>query len=101
MALVQDVTILGLRFTSVTRGSEIGRATSEQVRERKKKPSIKDENGWTKSRPVLTVFLYLTHLFPYLRKNIETGREARRGVSYPYLRDPIFSWDDPILVPYL
>ena len=81
MALVQDVTILGLRFTSVTRGSEIGRATSEQVRERKKKPSIKDENGWTKSRPVLPVFLYLSRLFPYLQK-IQKRDGKREGV-YP------------------
>ena len=82
MALVQDVTILGLRFTSVTGGSEIGGATSEQVRERKKKPSIKDENGWTKSRPVLPVFLYLSRLFPYLQK-IQKRDGKREGCILP------------------
>jgi len=61
----------------------------------------KDENEQTKSRPVPLVFVYLSRPFPYLWKNMETGQEAGRGVSRPYLRDLVFSRDDPVLVPYL
>ena len=63
--------------------------------------AIKDENGQKKFRSVLPVFLYLSRPFPYLRKNTEMGREAGEGVFRPYLRDPVFSRDNPVLVPYL
>ena len=54
-----------------------------------------------KSRPVSAVFLYLFRLFLYLRKNIEMGRKAGEGVSRSYLRDPVFSRDDSVLILYL
>ena len=58
--------------------------------------AIKDENGQKKFRSVPHVFLYLSRPFPYLRKNTEMGREAGEGVSRPYLRDPVFSRDNPV-----
>ena len=61
----------------------------------------KDENGQKKSRPTPLVFRKLFRLFPYLRKNTEMGREVGKSVSRPYLRDPVFSRDNPLLVPYL
>ena len=64
-------------------------------------PAGKDENGRKKSRSVSSVFLYLFRLFSYLQKNIEMGREAGEGVSYPYLRDLVFSRDNPVFFPYL
>ena len=42
---------------------------------------VKVENGQTKSRPVPSVFLYLSRSFLYLRKNTEMEREA--GGVYP------------------
>lgn len=61
----------------------------------------KDENGQKKSRLIPPVFLYLSRPFSYLRKNMEMGREAGRGVSRPYLRDPVFSRNNPVFFPYL
>ena len=60
----------------------------------------KDE-GRKKSRPITPVFLYLSRLFPYLQKNTEIGREAGDDVSRLYLRDPVFSRDNPVFFPYL
>ena len=34
--------------------------------------------------------------FPYLQKNTEMGREVGKSVSRPYLRDPVFSRDNPV-----
>ena len=61
----------------------------------------KDEKGRKKCRPVPPVFLYLSRLFSYLQKNTEMGREAAEGVSRLYLRDPVFSRDNPVFFPYL
>ena len=55
--------------------------------------------GKISSRP--TRILYLSRPFPYLRKNTEMGRKAGDVVSRLYLRDPIFSRDNPIFFPYL
>ena len=55
--------------------------------------------GKISSRP--TRILYLSRPFPYLRKNTEMGRKAGDVVSRLYLRDPIFSRDNLVLVPYL
>jgi hypothetical protein len=37
-----------------------------------------------------TIFLYLTHPFSYLQKNLETGRKQEMVYSVRFLRDSIF-----------
>ena len=55
--------------------------------------------GKISSRP--TRILYLSRPFPYLRKNTEMGRKAGEVVSRLYLRDPIFSRDNPVFFVFI
>ena len=46
--------------------------------------------------PGTPLFLYLSRSFSYLQKNMEMGQEAGDGISRLYLRDLVFSLDNPI-----
>jgi hypothetical protein len=49
------------------------------------------ENERKKSRLDPYHFLYLTRLFPYLRKNMEMGRKWERAYSVRFCGIPFFS----------
>jgi hypothetical protein len=55
------------------------------------------ENGRKKSRPDPYRFLYLTRPFPYLWKNMETGRKRERAYSVRFCGIPFFSGLNPYL----
>jgi hypothetical protein len=55
------------------------------------------ENGRKNSRPDPYRFLHLTRPFPYLRKNMETGRKRERAYSVRFCGIPFFSGLNPYL----
>jgi hypothetical protein len=61
------------------------------------------ENGREKFRPDPYRFLHLTRLFPYLWKNMETGRrtETEESLFRPFLRDSVFIRIEPVFILYL
>jgi hypothetical protein len=59
--------------------------------------SIRVENRRNKSRPDLYRFLHLTRPFPYLRKNMETGRKWEMAYYVRFCGIPFFSGLNPYL----
>ena len=56
-------------------------------------------------RKILVAFRPYFYIYPahfYIYGKIQKWEGKRKGgVSRPYLRDPVFSRDNPVLVPYL